>query len=93
MSNLKGKVETVIEIEASPEQYYNIWKQAHHIPNVAGDHIQGVDVHEGDWDSHGGVKSWKYTVGKANNSALLKVVNMSFFSFFLLGFGYSVLCI
>ncbi|GMN66593.1 hypothetical protein TIFTF001_035657 [Ficus carica] len=62
MSNLKGKAETVIEIEASPEQYYNIWKQAHHIPNVAGDHIQGVDVHEGDWHSHGGVKSWKYTV-------------------------------
>ncbi|EXC27070.1 hypothetical protein L484_004141 [Morus notabilis] len=50
MTNLKGKVETEIEINASPEKYYNIWKQAHHVPNIAGDH-------KGDWHTHGGVKS------------------------------------
>ncbi|EXC27073.1 MLP-like protein 328 [Morus notabilis] len=46
-------IETEIEINAGVEKYYNIWKQAHHIPNIAGDHIEGVDCHEGDWRTHG----------------------------------------
>ena len=64
--SLKGKVGTEIEIKSPPEKYYNIFKgQAYHVPNAAPDHIQGVDVHEGDWETHGSVKIWKYTLGKA----------------------------
>ncbi|KAF3973935.1 hypothetical protein ACB098_03G076000 [Castanea mollissima] len=61
--SLKGKVGTEIEIKSPPEKYYNIFKgQAYHVPNAAPDHIQGVDVHEGDWETHGSVKIWKYTL-------------------------------
>ncbi|PON48641.1 Major latex protein domain containing protein [Parasponia andersonii] len=62
-SDLKGKVETEFEIKAPPQKFYQMFrKTAHHLPNAAGDHVQGVDVHEGDWESHGSVKVWKYTV-------------------------------
>ena len=65
MANLKGKIESEVEIKSSSEKYYNFFKTPHHVPNVAGDHIQGVDMHEGDWDSHGhgSVKIWQYTAG------------------------------
>ncbi|GLT54257.1 hypothetical protein SLA2020_274690 [Shorea laevis] len=60
---LKGKLETEIEIKADPQKFYDIFKkQAHQIPNATPDHIQGVEVHEGDWETHGSVKQWKYTV-------------------------------
>ncbi|XP_075658481.1 MLP-like protein 328 [Castanea sativa] len=60
--SLKGKVGTEIEIKSPPEKFYNIFKsQAYHVPNAAPNHIQGVDVHEGDWETHGSVKIWKYT--------------------------------
>jgi|UniRef100_A0A2N9FPE9 hypothetical protein len=60
---LQGKVGTEIEIKASPDKYYNVFKStAYHVPNAAPDHIQGVEVHEGDWETHGSVKIWKYTV-------------------------------
>ncbi|XP_050275431.1 MLP-like protein 28 [Quercus robur] len=60
--SLKGKVGTEIEIKSPPEKFYNIFKsQAYHVPNAAPNHIQGVDVHEGDWETHGSIKIWKYT--------------------------------
>lgn len=63
---LQGKVETEFEIKASADQFYNVFRsQAHQVPNATPDHIQGIEVHEGDWETHGAVKSWKYTVGKA----------------------------
>ncbi|PON48649.1 Major latex protein domain containing protein [Parasponia andersonii] len=48
MANLKGTVETEIEIKASPEKLYNMFtKTAHRVPNAAGNHVKGVEVHEG----------------------------------------------
>lgn len=63
---LQGKVETEIEINAPGEKFYNIFKsQAHHVPKTSSGSIQGVQVHEGDWETHGSIKSWNYSVGKA----------------------------
>ena len=63
---LKYKLGTEVEIKSPPEKYYNIFKgQAFHVPNAVPDHIQGVDINEGDWETHGSVKIWKYTMGKA----------------------------
>ncbi|KAB1205745.1 MLP-like protein 43 [Morella rubra] len=60
---LKGKVETEFEIKVSADKFYNVFRsQAHQVPNATPDIIQGVDVHEGDWKTHGSVKIWKYTV-------------------------------
>ncbi|PQP92424.1 MLP-like protein 28 [Prunus yedoensis var. nudiflora] len=64
MAPLKGKVETEIEIKAPAEKFYNIFKsRAHHVPNISSGSIQGVQVHEGDWETHGSIKSWNYSVG------------------------------
>ncbi|KAF5450393.1 MLP-like protein 28 [Juglans microcarpa x Juglans regia] len=60
---LKGKIEAEIEIKAAADKYYNIFKTtAHHVPTATPDIVQGVEVHEGDWTTHGSIKVWKYTV-------------------------------
>ncbi|KAL5778886.1 hypothetical protein ACOSQ2_009623 [Xanthoceras sorbifolium] len=51
--SLKGKKETEIEIKAPADEFYNFFK---------GQTYHDVEVHEGDWESHGSVKLWKYTV-------------------------------
>ena len=40
----------------------------HLIPNVSSDKIQGVQVHEGDWETTGSVKHWNYTLGKRKHN-------------------------
>ena len=66
---LSGKLEADIEIKASAEKYFKIIKsQCEHLPNISSSNIQGVDLHEGEWDTHGSVKLWKYTVGMAITS-------------------------
>ena len=83
--SLKGKVGTEIEIKSPPEKYYNIFKgQAYHVPNAAPDHIQGVDVHEGDWETHGSVKIWKYTLGKAVTYYFHTCSRLNFLFFFFI---------
>lgn len=65
--SLVGKLVSELEINASAEKYYKLFKdQAFHMPNVSPKIIQEVEVHEGDWDNHGhgSIKIWKYTVGK-----------------------------
>ncbi|KAB1205735.1 hypothetical protein CJ030_MR7G028080 [Morella rubra] len=64
---LKGKLEAELELKASADKFYSIFRsQAHQVPNATPDIIQHVAVHEGDWETHGSVKVWKYTVeGKA----------------------------
>ncbi|KAG8637497.1 MLP-like protein 328 [Manihot esculenta] len=60
---LKGNLETVVELKSSPEKYLSFWKgQAHQVPNHSPTNIQGVHVHEGDWETSGSIKVWKYTI-------------------------------
>ena len=62
---LNGKLETEIEIKAPADKFYNIFRsQMHLLPNVSSDKIQGVKVHDGDWETVGSVKHWNYTLGK-----------------------------
>ena len=69
MAGLSGKVETEIEIKTPAVKLYNILKgQCHHIPNLTTDKIHTIDVHEGDWETQGSVKLWKYTIGKCINT-------------------------
>ncbi|KAL5827998.1 hypothetical protein ACOSQ3_019830 [Xanthoceras sorbifolium] len=71
---LSGKMEADIEIKAPAEKYYNIFKaQSHHVPNIASTNVQGVDLHEGDWETHGSVKLWKYTIEGREESFKEKV--------------------
>lgn len=66
---LKYKLVTDIEIKAPANKFYNIFRsQMHLIPNVSSDKIQGVQVHEGDWETVGPVKHWNYTLGQRKHN-------------------------
>ncbi|XP_022150052.1 MLP-like protein 328 [Momordica charantia] len=63
--SLCGKFVSELEINAPAEKYYKIFKdQAFHVPNISPNIIQQIQVHEGDWDSHGhgSIKIWNYTI-------------------------------
>ncbi|XVF85390.1 hypothetical protein PTKIN_Ptkin17bG0114100 [Pterospermum kingtungense] len=60
-SDLCGKLETDVEIEASPEQFYGMFSnKPQHVLHTCYDKIQGCELHEGDWGKVGAVLSWNY---------------------------------
>lgn len=59
-----GTYVTEVPLNGTAEKYYKRWKSENHLfPDAVGHHIQSVTVHDGDWDSHGGIKIWNYTLG------------------------------
>ena len=63
---LHGKIETTLELKSSAEKFYKVWRsQSFHVPKHASKHIQGVDIHAGDWETVGSIRIWQYTIGKA----------------------------
>ncbi|KAJ0037347.1 hypothetical protein Pint_22289 [Pistacia integerrima] len=63
MASLTGKVEKEVEIDALAEKFYKLWKsECFHVRTTSPSSIQGVEVHEGDWETGGSIKIWKYTM-------------------------------
>jgi len=63
--SLSGKVEGEVEIKASAEKFFDIFrKKLHHVPNITPEKIHAAKVHEGDWENVGSVKHWDFTIGK-----------------------------
>ncbi|XVF02858.1 hypothetical protein REPUB_Repub04eG0210800 [Reevesia pubescens] len=62
-----GKLEADLEVKVPADKFFSIIRsECHQIPNAASHKVHNVEVHEGDWESHGSVKLWKYSVeGKA----------------------------
>lgn len=61
---MSGTYVTDVPLKGSAKNHYKRWKSENQLfPDAIGHHIQGVTVHEGDWDSHGAIKSWNYTCG------------------------------
>ncbi|CAL1386838.1 unnamed protein product [Linum trigynum] len=61
-TEMSGKLEVEVELHCSPEKIYDVFrKSGHELPSHAPTHVQGVQVHEGEWDAHGTVKFWIYT--------------------------------
>ena len=59
-----SKLETHVEIKSYSDRFYKLFKgQQYRIRNASPDKIHAVDVLEGDWESNGSIKLWKYTVG------------------------------
>ncbi|KAI4357627.1 hypothetical protein L6164_001564 [Bauhinia variegata] len=55
-----GKLETDVHINATAEQFHEIFSsRTHHIANVA-DKIKGVEMHEGEWGKVGSIIVWNY---------------------------------
>ncbi|XVF85389.1 hypothetical protein PTKIN_Ptkin17bG0114000 [Pterospermum kingtungense] len=60
-SKFCGKIETDVEIKASPEQFHDMFSnKPHHVHHTCYDKIQGCDLHEGDWGKVGAVVFWNY---------------------------------
>ncbi|XWS22847.1 hypothetical protein CRYUN_Cryun29cG0071100 [Craigia yunnanensis] len=60
-SALTGKLETDVEIKASPEQFHDMFSnKPHHVHHTCNDKIQGCDLHEGDWGTVGSIVFWNY---------------------------------
>ncbi|XP_061366040.1 MLP-like protein 328 [Gastrolobium bilobum] len=57
-------LEAKVQLKSCPEKFYNFLKsQNQHIPNNAhSENMHGVEIHEGDWETSGSVKLWKYSL-------------------------------
>ncbi|KAF8095105.1 hypothetical protein N665_0341s0030 [Sinapis alba] len=59
---MSGTYVAEVPLKGSAKNHYKRWRSETHLfPDAVGHHIQGVKVHEGDWDSYGAIKSWNYT--------------------------------
>ncbi|CAJ1932478.1 unnamed protein product [Sphenostylis stenocarpa] len=71
---LSGKVEGEVEIEASAEKFFHVFrKQIHNLPNISSERIHGAQVHEGDWENLGSVKHWEFSIEGKRRSAKEKI--------------------
>ncbi|CAN0908716.1 MLP-like protein 328 [Linum grandiflorum] len=61
-SPMSGKLEAEVELQAPPAKFFNVLrKSAHQIPSHTPSKIKSINLHEGDWESHGTIKIWNYT--------------------------------
>ncbi|XP_023553763.1 MLP-like protein 328 [Cucurbita pepo subsp. pepo] len=63
--SLRGKFVSELELNAAAHKYYKLFKhQVSHIPNISPGIFKNVEVHEGDWDTHGhgSIKIWNYNI-------------------------------
>lgn len=68
-SEFCGKLETDVEIKASPQQFHDMFSnKPHHVHHATYDNIQGCELHEGDWGKVGSVVFWNYVHGKPTNN-------------------------
>ena len=64
MSSLCGKLETDVEIKASPKKFHDMFKhKPHHINKASSDKIHGCELHEGEWGTVGSIIYWNYFHG------------------------------
>ncbi|KAF3532377.1 hypothetical protein DY000_02038068 [Brassica cretica] len=50
-----GTYVTEVPLKGNAEKHYRRWWNENHVfPDAIGHHIQGVTIHDGEWDSHGG---------------------------------------
>ncbi|TQD76519.1 hypothetical protein C1H46_037934 [Malus baccata] len=56
-------MEAEVEIKANADKLYKFISNQHYdFPIASSDKIHDVAVHEGDWETSGSVKLWKYTI-------------------------------
>ncbi|KAK8713084.1 hypothetical protein V6N13_148310 [Hibiscus sabdariffa] len=65
-SALINKLEAIIEMKASPEQFYDMLaNKPHHLHHACSDKIQGCDLLEGQWGKVGSIIRWRLVLRKA----------------------------
>lgn len=57
-------IQSEVEIKSPADGFFRrLTKELHQVPN-ASEKVHGVEVHEGDFETHGSIKLWSYTIGK-----------------------------
>ncbi|OMO77577.1 hypothetical protein COLO4_25084 [Corchorus olitorius] len=60
---LVGKLEAEVDVKVPADKLLCIIRSENHrIPEAASNHIHTIEVHEGDWETHGSIKLWTYTI-------------------------------
>ncbi|KAF9599452.1 hypothetical protein IFM89_038096 [Coptis chinensis] len=63
MATETSKLEIVKEVKCSPHKFYEMIKYTlHHLPTVCPELVPGADIIEGDGESVGTVRLWKYVI-------------------------------
>ncbi|XP_050233553.1 MLP-like protein 328 [Mercurialis annua] len=58
------KLETVLKLKSSAEQFYSLWKdRVYEVPTYTPSNVQEVDLCKGDWGISGSILAWYYTMG------------------------------
>ncbi|KAL2330798.1 hypothetical protein Fmac_018379 [Flemingia macrophylla] len=61
MASQIPKVETNVHIEASADQFYDVFcNKTHLIANIFPEKIHSVEIHKGEWGTEGSIISWNY---------------------------------
>ncbi|XP_010553823.1 PREDICTED: MLP-like protein 328 [Tarenaya hassleriana] len=51
-----------VSLKGSAGQHYGRWRNENNLfPDAIGHHIQAVNLHHGEWHSHGSIRTWHYT--------------------------------
>ncbi|XP_038701409.1 MLP-like protein 31 [Tripterygium wilfordii] len=59
--SVHGKLEVEVKVKVSAEKFHEVFSfRPHHVSNMIPDHIQGCELHEGEWGKQGKVISWNY---------------------------------
>ncbi|KAI4379075.1 hypothetical protein MLD38_005414 [Melastoma candidum] len=57
------KMEVDIEVKATAEQFYHVFRtRPHHLPDICSD-IDAGEIHDGEWHAHGSTRFWTYKSG------------------------------
>ncbi|KAG7626661.1 Bet v I/Major latex protein [Arabidopsis thaliana x Arabidopsis arenosa] len=59
-----GTYVTEVPLKGTVEKHFKRYRNENYLfPDTIGHHIQSVTVHDGEWDTQGGIKIWNYTLG------------------------------
>ncbi|KAK6931021.1 Bet v I/Major latex protein [Dillenia turbinata] len=61
---LSGVVETQTEIKSDGDLFHEIFGgKLHQMRHAASEHVQNIELHEGDWGTPGSIILWHYNLG------------------------------
>ncbi|KAK4263982.1 hypothetical protein QN277_029326 [Acacia crassicarpa] len=61
MESKVEKLEADVHIKAPAKKFYDVLSsRTHHLANVCPDKVHAIDLHEGEWGSHGSIIIWNY---------------------------------
>ncbi|KAJ8770244.1 hypothetical protein K2173_012652 [Erythroxylum novogranatense] len=62
MANI-SKLQIEVEVTSEADEFFNTYRaKAHIVPKTSSENVHGVEIHEGDFDSAGAIKTWTFNL-------------------------------